>query len=57
MCVLSSPARLTRCAEIVWVDEVVGLARPERNPVKRLPYRLRLRTRLGELRERQQPAP
>ncbi|MGH7269562.1 MAG: glycosyltransferase family 2 protein [Polyangiaceae bacterium] len=36
----------TQDAEILWVDDVVGLARPERNPLRRLRYRLRLGTRL-----------
>lgn len=43
-------------AEILWVDEVVGLARPERHPVRRLRYWLRLRTRLRALREHQRRA-
>jgi hypothetical protein len=37
-------------AEIVFVDDVIGLARPEWNPWKRLRYALRLRSRLRILR-------
>ncbi len=33
-------------AEVVFVDEIVGLARPEKNPLRRLRYRLALGTRL-----------
>lgn len=37
-------------AEIVFVDDVIGLARPERNPWRKLRYTLRLRSRLRILR-------
>jgi glycosyltransferase involved in cell wall biosynthesis len=42
---IEESARLQN-AEIVFVDEVVGLARPEKNPLRRLRYRLALGTRL-----------
>lgn len=42
---LVETARLQN-AEIVFVDDVIGFARPETNPVKRLRYKARLRTRV-----------
>lgn len=36
-------------AEVIFCDVIVGHARPEENPLRRLRYRLRLRTRLRGL--------
>jgi hypothetical protein len=42
-------------AAVIFCDVVVGHARPERNPLRMLRYRLRLRTRLGSLFSRREP--
>jgi hypothetical protein len=42
-------------APVIFCDVVVGHARPERNPLRMLRYRLRLRTRLSGLLSRGEP--
>jgi len=36
-------------ARVIFCDVIVGYARPERNPLRRLRYRLKIRTRVREL--------
>lgn len=43
-------------APVIFCDVVVGHARPEQNPVRMLRYRLKLRTRLSSLLNREEPS-